>query len=267
MNIESVSVVGIGKLGAPVAACFASCRHSVIAVDVNPEIIFLLNSGQAPVYEPGLEELIRQNQDRILGTDDFHKAVLETQVTFILVPTPTDAQGGFSLQYVRAAGESIGDALRNKKDYHLIVLTSTVMPGATGSSVLPLLEERSGKRCGVDFGLCYSPEFVALGSVIRDFFHHDLLLIGESDPRSGRLLAELYKQVCKNDPPIARMNFVNAELTKLAVNTFVTTKISYANMLARICEGLPDADVDVITAALGLDSRIGRKYLKGAIGY
>jgi UDPglucose 6-dehydrogenase len=194
-------------------------------------------------------------------------AVQDSEITFILVPTPTDSQGGFSLEYVLPVSRSIARAIRKKSRFHLIVLTSTVMPGSTKGSVVPLLEKDSGKRCGVEFGLCYSPEFVALGSVIHDFFHPDFLLIGESDPHSGDLLENLYKNVCKNDPPVARMNFVNAEVTKLAVNTFVTTKISYANMLARICERLPEADVDAVTSALGMDSRIGAKYLKGAIGY
>ncbi|PYX42939.1 MAG: UDP-glucose/GDP-mannose dehydrogenase family protein, partial [Acidobacteria bacterium] len=114
---------------------------------------------------------------------------------------------------------------------------------------------------------CYSPEFIALGSVMRDFLNPDMLLIGESDARAGDTLQSLYAQVCENKPAIARMSFVNAEITKLAVNTYVTTKISYANMLARICEQLPGANVDVITSALGLDTRIGPKYLKGALSY
>ncbi len=141
------------------------------------------------------------------------------------------------------------------------------MPGATGTVVREMLEHSSGKKCGVDFGLCYSPEFVALGTVIHDFFNPDFLLIGESDSLSGDILAQLYRDVCNNHPPIARMNFVNAELTKLSVNTFVTTKITFANMVARICERLPDADVEAVTSALALDHRIGGKYLKGAIGY
>jgi UDPglucose 6-dehydrogenase len=133
--------------------------------------------------------------------------------------------------------------------------------------VLPLIERVSGKRCGTDFGLCYNPEFIALGSVIRDMSTPDMILIGESDERAGRMLEDVYRTVCPNNPPVSRMNFVNAELTKISVNTFVTTKISYANMLAEICEQVPGADADVVSAAIGLDTRIGRKYLKGAFGY
>nr|MDQ2688226.1 nucleotide sugar dehydrogenase [Armatimonadota bacterium] len=151
--------------------------------------------------------------------------------------------------------------------FHTVVLTSTVMPGATGGAVRDCLEQGSERRCGEDFGLCYSPEFIALGSVIHDMLHPDFILIGESDARAGDALTAVYHRLCVSDPPIHRSNFVNAELAKIAVNTYVTTKISYANMLSDVCERLPGADVDVVTAALGLDSRIGRKYLKGATGY
>ncbi len=262
-----ISVIGLGKLGAPLAAVLAHKGYTVIGMDLNPRPVRLINQGEAPVFEPGLDDLIKANRERLSATVDYDLAIANTEVTFIIVPTPSAENGVFSLRYVLAAAESIGKALRRKDGFHLVVLTSTVMPGATGDEVLPALEAHSGKRCGRDFGLCYNPEFIALGSVIRNMLNPDFILIGESDPRSGDMLAGIYHNLCDNDPPIARMNFVNAELTKLAVNTFVTTKISYANMLAQVCERLPGADVDVITSALGLDSRIGRKYLKGAIGY
>src|SRR5262249_60612642 len=128
------------------------------------------------------------------------------------------------------AAKSIGQAIQNKNTFHLVILTSTVMPGATRGQLLPALEAASGKQCGVDFGVCYSPEFISLGSVIRDFLNPDFILIGESDKRSGDLLAEFYKTVSDNKPPVARMAPVNAEITKIALNTFVTTKISFAHM-------------------------------------
>jgi UDPglucose 6-dehydrogenase len=115
--------------------------------------------------------------------------------------------------------------------------------------------------------LCYSPEFIALGSVIRDMLEPDMVLIGESDPRAGDVLERLYAGVCENDPPFRRMSLVNAELTKIAVNTYVTMKISYANALADMCERLAGADVEVVTDALGLDTRIGSKYLRGGLAY
>jgi UDPglucose 6-dehydrogenase len=249
------------------AAVLAEKGHTVIGVDISPGFVNAINQGRAPVNEPGLEELIRKNRGRLVATTDCVDAVVATDLTFIIVPTPSEADGAFSLRYVLAAGESIGQALRKKNKYHIVALSSTVMPGSTGGILLPLLERASGKRCGDDFGLCYNPEFIALGSVIHDMTHPDMVLIGEYDARSGDVLVDLYNGVCQSNPTISRMNFVNAELTKLAVNTFVTTKISYANMLAQVCETLPGADVEVVTRALGTDSRIGRKYLKGALGY
>jgi UDPglucose 6-dehydrogenase len=249
------------------AAVMADKGHTVIGVDISPAVVNAINQGGSPVSEPGLEELIRKNQARLSATTDCAEAVRATDITFIIVPTPSEADGAFSLRYVLAAGESIGQALRKKDQYHLLVLSSTVMPGSTEDALLPVVERASGKRCGEDFGLCYNPEFIALGSVIHDMLHPDLVLIGEWDERSGDILVELYSGVCQSNPAIARMNFVNAELTKLSVNTFVTTKISYANMLAQVCETLPGADVEVVTRALGADGRIGRKYLTGALGY
>ena len=263
----NLSVIGLGKLGAPMAAVMAEKGHSVIGVDVSPGFVHAINQGRAPVNEPGLDDLIRRNRERLSATSDCAEAIAGSDVTFIIVPTPSEEDGSFSLRYVTAVGESIGQALRRKNEYHLVVLSSTVMPGSTGDVLLPLLESSSGKRCGDDFGLCYNPEFIALGSVIRDMLNPDLVLIGEFDARSGDILVELYRGVCESRPAVARMNFVNAELTKLSVNTFVTTKISYANMLAQVCDNLPGADVEVVTSALGADSRIGPKYLKGALGY
>src|SRR5262249_2828965 len=145
--------------------------------------------------------------------------------------------------------------------------TSTVMPGSTGGEIQAELERASGRKIGPDLGLAYNPEFIALGTVVRDMLRPDFILIGESDKQTGDLLEAIYERSCDNDPAIRRMSFVNAELTKISVNTYVTTKISYANMLAEMCDRLPGADVDVVSAAVGSDSRIGSKYIKGAIGY
>jgi UDPglucose 6-dehydrogenase len=263
----NISVIGLGKLGAPMAALLAGRGHTVVGVDVNPSAVDAFNRGIAPVHEPELQEWINLSRERLSATTNCSDAVCRTEATFIVVPTPSEDDGTFSLRYVLSAAESIGVALSQKLSFHLVVLCSTVLPGSTGGVVLPVLEAQSGKRCGQDFGLCYNPEFIALGSVIRDMRNPDLVLIGQSDAGSGKMLAAIHSQICDNHPRIARMNFINAELTKLSVNTFVTTKISYANMLAELCEVLPGADIAVVTSALGADSRIGPKYLRGALGY
>ncbi|NJP08451.1 MAG: UDP-glucose/GDP-mannose dehydrogenase family protein [Leptolyngbyaceae cyanobacterium RU_5_1] len=248
-------------------ACLAEKGYSVIGVDVNQTAIDQINEGEAPVQEPGLDEMLDRNRDRIRATSDYSDAIANSDVTFIIVPTPSDADGGFSLRYVLVAIAQIGAVLRTKDHFHVVVITSTVMPGSTGGEIQAALESASGKRCGKGFGLCYSPEFIALGSVIHDMLYPDFILIGESDPTSGNVLASIYRRLCNNTPPVSHMNLVNAELAKISVNTFVTTKISYANMLSEICEHIPGADVDVVTGAIGQDSRIGKKYLKGATGY
>jgi UDPglucose 6-dehydrogenase len=263
----TVSIIGLGRLGAPLAACLASKGLRVIGVDADPRKTKAVSEGRAPVFETGLQELIQASGERLTTASDIGEAVSASEITFVVVATPSEPSGSFSLRYALPACESIGRALRVKKEFHLVVLTSTVMPGMTGGPVRQALEEASGKRCGEGFGLCYGPEFIALGSVIRDFLNPDFLLIGESDPRSGDILEGLYQGVCENSPSVARMNLVNAEITKLSVNTYVTTKISFANMLARICEKLPEANIDVVTSALGRDTRIGQKYLKGAVSY
>jgi UDPglucose 6-dehydrogenase len=265
--VTGISIIGLGKLGAPMAAALAARGMRVIGMDADAAKVEALQQGRPPVFEPGLAETMQSARGRLTATLCVEDAVRDSEITFIVVATPADPDGAFSLRYVLQVCEAIGRALAAKRDFHVVVLTSTVMPGATGGAVCQALEQASGKRAGVDFGLCYNPEFIALGSVIRDFLNPDFLLIGESDERSGALLESLYRGVCENQPAFARMNFVNAEISKLSVNTYVTTKISFANMLARLCEKIPGASVDVVTGAIGLDSRIGGKYLKGAISY
>ncbi|MDH3288399.1 MAG: nucleotide sugar dehydrogenase [Betaproteobacteria bacterium] len=262
-----VSVVGLGKLGSPLAAVLASKGHKVIGVDVNAEYVRLLASGKAPVQEPQLQEFIDAGKGHLKATTSFEEAVLGSDIAFIIVPTPSDKNGVFTNKNVLAAIHEIGKALRKKNSYYIVNIISTVMPGSTGGEIREALEKSSGKRVGTDLGLCYNPEFIALGSVIKDLLNPDFILIGESDPRAGDMLEAIYKTSCDNTPRMARMNFVNAELTKISVNTYVTTKISYANMLSEICDRLPSADVNVVTSAIGLDSRIGTKYLKGATAY
>jgi len=266
--LPRINVVGLGKLGAPLAAVLASRGFSVIGLDVNRTLVDALNAGKMPIVEPQLNELIAENRERLSATMDANEAVQKSDASFVIVPTPSNKDTGFfSNSYVLKAMETLGRALRNKKGYHLVVITSTVMPGSTGSEIKAALEAASGRKVGPELGLCYNPEFIALGSVVRDMLYPDSILIGESDAKAGDLLQAIYLQMCENKPPVQRMNWVSAELTKISVNTYVTTKISYANMLADICDRLPGADVDVVTKALGADTRIGQKYLKGAMGY
>ena len=266
-SLQKVSIIGLGRLGYPLATCYAAKGFEVIGVDLNPKTVEIINGGLSPVEEPGVEDLLENAPYSFEAIKDGKAAVLRTDVSVLIVPTPSGADGTFSTEFVLDACDSIGAGIAEKGSYHLVVVASTVMPGATQGEIRIRLESVSGQTCGIDFGLCYAPSFVALGSVVRDFLNPDYVLIGESDVMSGDLLEDLYKRVCQNDPPVVRMNFVNAELTKLATNTFVSTKITFGNMLAQFCESLPGANVDIVTNALGQDSRIGSRYLKGGLGY
>ncbi|MDD1664696.1 MAG: nucleotide sugar dehydrogenase [Methanomicrobiales archaeon] len=267
MAEDSVSIIGLGKLGASMAAAMASRGLRVIGVDVNTRAVDLLNQGRPPIQETDLAEYITKYRQKIEATTDHHHAIINSDITFVIVPTPSDERGAFSITYAASAFRSIGEALREKDGYHTVVLTSTVLPGSTRFGLLPVLEEASGKTCGKDFGLCYSPEFIALGSVIHDFLNPDLLLIGEFDEKSGDVLTNYYSRIMENDPPVKRMSIENAELTKISLNSYVTMKITFANMVSALCERIPGGDVDVVTDALGLDRRIGRRYLTGGLGF
>lgn len=264
---ERISVIGLGKLGASMAAAFAARGFQVVGVDVNQAAVDAVNEGKAPVQETNLGETIAANKERIRATMSHEDAILNSDISFVIVPTPSDEQGSFTLQYAEWAFKEIGRAIGKKNRYHNVVLTSTVLPGSVRQALLPILEKESGKTAGRDFGLCYSPEFIALGSIINDFLNPDFTLIGELDARSGEHLEGVYAKVMINEAPAVRMSLENAELTKISINTFVTTKITFANMLAAICEKIPGGNVDVVTNALGLDKRIGPKYLTGSIGY
>lgn len=265
--IENVSIIGLGKLGASMAACLASRGFNVIGVDVSQKAVDALNAGRAPAQETGLAELIGKNQERIRATLSHEDAILNSELSFVIVPTPSDDRGAFSIQYAAYAFEAIGKALAKRDSYHTVVLTSTVLPGSTRYGLLPILEQFSGKKCGKDFGLCYSPEFIALGTVIRDYMNPDFYLVGEFDERSGAALESVNSRVALNNAPTKRMRIENAELAKISLNSYVTLKISYANMLADLCERIPGGDVDVVSDAIGMDKRIGRRYLTGGFGY
>jgi len=188
--IRHISIVGLGKLGASMAAAIASRGHHVIGVDVNARAVDALNAGEAPVQETGLQELIAQHRPRLRATMSHEEAIRESELTFVIVPTPSDDRGSFSLQYVAYAFREIGKALAGKTGRHTVVLTSTVLPGATRYGLLPILECHSRRKGGDGFGLCFSPAFIALGSVIRDFLNPDFLrrsahFIYRGPPRTG----------------------------------------------------------------------------------
>jgi len=263
-----LSVVGLGKLGACTAACFAAKGFEVLGVDINKDFVQAVNSGRAPVYEPGLQDLINAAKGRLKATQDYEKAINDSDITFLIVPTPSKEDGNFSDKYLQDALKHLALALKKSgKKYHLFVVTSTVSPGTIEEVIIPLIESVSGKKIDKEFGVCYNPEFIALGSVINDFLHPDMVLIGESNSAAGEQLEDIYTRVCENKPYFARMSIISAEITKISLNSYITLKISFANTLSNICENTKGADIDAITKALGADKRISAYYLKGGLSF
>jgi UDPglucose 6-dehydrogenase len=250
------------------AAALASKGFEVIVCDVDPKKVQAINDGQAPVQETDLQKFLDDYGHLIWATSRIEEAVRFADITFVVTATPSSPDGRFSLEYILPVCEEIGRVLGRplgKVAFHPVVITSTVMPGDTWGQIRETLEKHSHRKCGEEFGLAYNPEFIALGSVIHDFLNPDFVLLGASDPLTEARISSVYKKI--SDAPVYRTSIVNAEITKLAINSYVTTKISFANMLSRICNDIPGADVDAVTRGMGMDSRIGGKYLKGGVSY
>jgi UDPglucose 6-dehydrogenase len=262
-----LAVFGLGKLGSVLASVYSDAGHEVVGVDLDEELVNSINSGLAPFEEPQLQELISGSKSRLSATVNLDEALVDAEASYLILPTPSDENGVFTNKYLISVLSGIGTYLKGRANQHTIIICSTVMPGSCDGEIKECIERSSGKKVGEQIGLVYSPEFIALGSIVKDMHFPDLVLIGESDKRSGDIAEKNALSVAKNSPRVERMNLVNAELTKISVNTFVTTKISFANMISEICDKLPGADVDIVTQAVGADSRIGVKYLKGALGY
>lgn len=264
---KSISIIGLGKLGLPMALCFASHKFNVIGYDVNKSWIKMLQETISPIHEPFVQELLTQNDTKIQFTQNVQEIIEKSNISFIVVPTPSKEDGSFSSKYIEEVVETIAPFIKKKKEKHVIVITSTMSPQTTENVLAPLLEKLTGKKIGSDLGLCYSPELIALGSVVQNITHPDFLFVGESDKETGELVESIRKQICSNKPAVIHTNWINAELIKLSLNAYITTKISFANMIARIAEHTANADSEVILNAIGQDSRIGTKYLKGGLGF
>ncbi|HOC56600.1 MAG TPA: nucleotide sugar dehydrogenase [Verrucomicrobiota bacterium] len=265
--IQKASVCGLGKLGACIAATLAQRGFEVVGIDIDAEKVKKINAGQPPVEEPLLAETITAGKARLRATQDYHEAVA-TDVTFFIPPSPSLPDGSFSNEFLLRAMQPIAAAVREKgKQGHLFVCSSTTTPGAVDTVLIPMLEREIGGACGRDFGVCYNPEFIALGNVVKGLLEPDMVLIGQSDPQSGEVLEAMYKKYNQNQPNIARMSIISAELTKISVNSYVTMKISFTNQLRMIADQFPKADIHHILDAIGSDSRVGRKYLRAGLSY
>jgi len=258
-----ISVIGTGYVGTVSAACFAELGHEVICVDVEQSKINQINAGIPPIYEEGLSELLKRHAGkRLRATSDYDFAVMNSDVSFICVGTPSDKEGNIDLSIVKAASISLGESLRKKKDYHVIVVKSTVVPETTEKVVLPIIEKHSGKRFG-EFGIAMNPEFLREGKAVHDFMHPDKIVVGSMDKKSGDIVASLYAGLnCE----VTRTNPRTAEMIKYANNAFLATRISFANEIGNICKQL-GIDTYEVMKAIGKDFRIGPHFLNSGAGF
>lgn len=267
-----ISVYGLGKLGLPLALVMAEAGHRVVGVDTSEQQIERVKNGNLWV-EADLQHYWNQYYHLPSGgyfshgqghidhlTTDGEFAAEFTDASFIIVPTPSDPKTQmFVNDYVVKAAESIGRALIQKATPHLVVVVSTVMPGSSENVIIPAIEKASGKKLNEGFYYCYSPEFIALGSVVKDLKSPDFILCGSSCDEASDMFRGAVNYVPGNIP-MYNMSIVEAEIAKISLNTYVTMKISFANMLDELCESF-DANSEAVTSAIGMDSRIGFRCL------
>ena len=259
-----ISVIGTGYVGLITGVCLADIGNSVSCVDVIADKVNSINNAVPPIYENGLSELLKKNIGKNLSaTLDAKNSIKKSDISFIAVGTPSGDEGIINLKYVEESAQVIGKGLKEKEDYHVVVVKSTVVPGTTDSVVIPILEEFSGKFAGRDFGVCMNPEFLREGKAIYDFMHPDRIVIGELNEKSGDVIYELYKNF---DAQIMRTSLRAAEMIKYASNAFLATKISFINEIANISEKV-GVDVTDVAKGIGLDHRISPKFLNAGVGF
>jgi UDPglucose 6-dehydrogenase len=266
MDINKISLIGLGKLGLPLLSTFANNGQKIIGVDVDTNKINILKNNELPFYETNLKEYLIGGKNNIEYVNDFKKITDDTNVAIILVNTPSNESGEFSNRYVYDALINICKNLKNSnnKDF-LFIISSTVMPGSH-KEIIKLIESNSERKLNDGFGVVYIPDLVALGTVIKDFENPDLIIMGESNKKYGEIAEKVYSKILKNNPPIVRMSLVEAEITKVSLNAYITMKISFANFIGNIAEKF-NANPNNITKALGYDKRISPHYIKSGLSF
>jgi len=233
----NVSVFGLGYVGSVSAATFADDGHQVVGVDVNPAKVAMLNDGKSPIVEPGLEELITANvaAGRLRATTSTEEAIDATEVSLVSVSTPSRRNGSLDLTYLARVCEQIGAALARKSAYHVVIIRSTVLPGTTHCTVVPILERTSGKQYGVDFGVAMNPEFLREGSAVKDIKHPPMTLVGHNHAADATAAVALYEHL---DAPLITCDIRVAEMIKYASNAWHALKVCFGNEIGNLCKQL-----------------------------
>ncbi|KFX69743.1 GDP-mannose dehydrogenase [Pseudomonas taeanensis MS-3] len=232
-----ISIFGLGYVGAVCAGCLSSRGHEVIGVDISAAKIDLINKGKSPIVEPGLEVLLEKgiHSGLLRGTTDFAAAVRDSEMSFICVGTPSKKNGDLELNYIESVCREIGLVLRDKTERHTVVVRSTVLPGTVKDVVIPILEDCSGKKAGVDFGVAVNPEFLRESTAIKDYDQPPMTVIGQLDTQSGDILEELYREL---DAPIIRKDIAVAEMIKYTCNVWHAAKVTFANEIGNIAKAV-----------------------------
>jgi GDP-mannose 6-dehydrogenase len=230
-----ISVFGLGYVGSVSAGCLSGLGHDVIGVDVNPTKVDMINAGQSPVIEAGLDGLIAKGVEvgQLRASDNAPEAIVASDVSLICVGTPSDSNGNLDLTFVERVCQEIGQALAAKEGYHVVVVRSTMLPGSTEERVIPILESASGRQAGRGFGVSFNPEFLREGTAVHDFHHPPFSLIGEYDAQGSQVVADLYADV---DAPVLIVPLRAAEMVKYANNAFHALKVVFANEVGSICK-------------------------------
>lgn len=233
----SISVVGLGYVGAVSTACLSSLGHRVVGVDIDQKKIACIAEGKSPIHEKDLERLLTEGVDNnlVFTTDDLEQAVVDTDVTFVSVGTPTAEDGGCDHSYIEAAARSIGAGLKRKSDFHVVVMRCSIPPGVTMGFMAPIIEEVSELKAGVDFGVCFNPEFLREGVAVEDFYAPPKTVIGANDERSAAILSRIYEAV--DEKPILT-SVETAEMVKYVDNVWHATKVCFGNEVGRLCKPL-----------------------------
>ena len=262
-----LSVWGLGYVGAVSAACLAQEGHEVIGVDPELRKVDLINAGKTPIIEKDIGQIIEEQvaAGRLSATKDAVAAVRQTDLLLVCVGTPSRANGDIELNYVRRVCEQIGAALRDHPGAPAVVLRSTMLPGTMRDVVIPTLEACSGRRAGLEFGVCVNPEFLREGTAVHDYFHPPKTVIGELNRASGDLLASLYARV---EAPLIRTDIETAEMVKYADNAWHALKVGFANEIGNICKGL-EVDSHRVMDIFCQDTKLNlsRYYLKPGFAF
>ena len=249
-----VSVMGTGYVGLVSGVCLAAKGHEVICVDIDKEKVANINNGIPPIYEKGLEDLLKENIGKTLvATDELHKAVQDTDLSLIAVGTPFDGEY-IDLSYIKDVSRQIGEAIKDKDGYHVVVVKSTVVPGTSDKVVLPILESASGKMAGADFGVGMNPEFLREGEAINDFMYPDRIVLGGIDKKTHDALREIYSPFTGVD--VLETNNKTAEMIKYTSNSLLATMISFSNEIGNLCAALGGIDVTEVMSGVHLDKRL-----------